>query len=150
LSEFFVDTSALVKHYVNETGSVWVQSWMSRSAGNVIVLSQLASVEFVAVLARRLREGKMTPVEFTTLRGAFLTDKDEFYLSIDLDDAVFIHARDLVADHVLRTLDAIQLACALEAAHLFNIQPTFISADTRLLAAAAAEGLPTDDPNAHP
>jgi uncharacterized protein len=71
-------------------------------------------------------------------------------LLIDLDETVLDRARDLLLKHPLRTLDAIQLACALEAAHLFNIQPNFISADTRLLTAASAEGLPTDDPNLHP
>ena len=108
------------------------------------MLSQLASVELVSGLSRRLREDKLTLSDFVALR------RDEFYLSIDLDEMVLIRARNLVAKHPLRTLDALQLACALEAAHLFDIQPTFISADTRLLAAASAEGLPTDDPNTHP
>ncbi len=149
MSEFFADTSAIVKHYINETGSAWVRDWSTRSAGHIIVLSQLASVKLVSVLSRRLREGKLTLADFVALRGAFLTDRDEFYLSIELDEMVLIRARNLVAKHPLRTLDAIQLACALEAAHLFNIQPVFISADTRLLTVAAAEGLAADDPNAH-
>ena len=150
MSVFFADTSAIAKHYLNETGSRWVRSWSQRSSGNIIVISQLASVEFVAALARHLRDGSINAADFALFRGAFLIDRDEFYLTVDLDEAVFIQARKLVATHPLRTLDAIQLACALEAIRLLNTQLTFVSADTRLLAAAAAEGLFTDDPNAHP
>jgi len=69
---------------------------------------------------------------------------------IELDNRVLAMARRLLIRHPLRTLNAIHLAGALEAKRLLSIQPTFISADTRLLTAAAAEGLPTDDPNAHP
>ncbi|MDZ4766916.1 MAG: hypothetical protein SGI73_20445 [Chloroflexota bacterium] len=50
----------------------------------------------------------------------------------------------------LRTLDALQLASALVATNFLPDAPIFISADLKLLAAASAEGLPTDDPNAHP
>jgi uncharacterized protein len=150
LSVFFADTSAIAKYYLNEIGSGWVRGWANQSSGNIIVISQLASVEFVAALARRLRDASISTADFALFRGAFLKDRDEFYLTIDLDEAVFIQARSLVAVHPLRTLDAIQLACALESIRLLNIQPIFISADTRLLAAAAAEGLLTDNPNAHP
>lgn len=54
---------------------------------------------------------------------------------------------------VLRGYDAVQLAAALEvnAASLSLGMPTvtLVSADTELNAAAAAEGLPIENPNAH-
>lgn len=63
-------------------------------------------------------------------------------------------AEDLLEAHPLRAYDAVQLASALEsndrlvAADLAPL--VFVSADTRLLAVAMAEGLATDDPTAHP
>jgi hypothetical protein len=56
--------------------------------------------------------------------------------------------------HPLRTYDAVQLASALEsttrlvAAGLLPLR--FVSADARLLVAAATEGLMTEEPQAHP
>ncbi len=150
MSEFFVDTSALAKIYLNEVGSTWVRRWAKRGSGNVIIISHLTSIEFLAALSRRQKEGNINIANFTILSGAFLTDKDEFYLTLDIDDPVIIRARSLVTRYPLRTLDAIQLASALEAINLLGARPTFISADTRLLTAASAEGLPIDDPNTHP
>jgi predicted nucleic acid-binding protein len=61
-----------------------------------------------------------------------------------------IAARNSIARYPLRALDAIQLASAVQAVQLLSVAVTFASADQNLLAAAAAEGFSTDDPNAHP
>ena len=60
----------------------------------------------------------------------------------------------LAETHAIRGYDAVQLAAALEV-HAFCLAlgmpaPTLISADVDLNAAATAEGLAVDDPNAHP
>ena len=60
----------------------------------------------------------------------------------------------LARKHGLRAYDAVQLAAALDVSRLY--QPpganpiTLVSADQELNAAATAEGLAVDDPNAHP
>ena len=52
----------------------------------------------------------------------------------------------LVANHPLRTLDAIHVASArLFAARMTALELTFVSADTRQSAVAASIGLPTKD-----
>lgn len=150
MSQFFIDTSALAKRYIPEIGSIWINSWIVPQANNEIIISPLATVEMISLLTRRQRESSITLLQRVSMQKDFQFHVQEQYLGIDLDDNVLERARDLLLKHPLRTLDALQLACALEAAHLFDIQPTFISADTRLLAAASAEGLPTDDPNTHP
>jgi predicted nucleic acid-binding protein len=143
LNQFFIDTSALAKRYIPEIGSVWVNSWIAPQANNEIIISALATVEIYSLLTRRERESSITLSQRQLMVNDFQFHVQEQYFLIDLDVSVLDRARDLLLKHPLRTLDAIQLACALEAAHLFNIQPIFISA-------AAAEGLPTDDPNLHP
>jgi uncharacterized protein len=149
LSQFFIDTSPLAKRYIPEIGSAWINSWIVPQANNEIIISALATVEIYSFLTRRERESSVTSSQRQLMQNDFQFHVQEQYLLIDLDETVLDRARDLLLKHPLRTLDAIQLACALEAAHLFNIQPIFISADTRLLSAASAEGLPTDDPNMH-
>ncbi len=150
MSIFFADTSAIVKQYLQEVGSAWVRTWASRSSGNVVILSRLTAVEFVSALARRQRQGNLSTADFIALRGAFLSDMDQFYITVHLEESVLIRARGLVSLYSLRALDALQLASALEGIHILGEPLTFITADIDLLKAATAEGLLTDDPNAHP
>jgi predicted nucleic acid-binding protein len=150
VSIFFADTSAIAKQYLVEPGSAWVQSWASRSAGNIIIISRLTTVEFISGLARRQREGTISLSDFSVQRGAFLDDTDKFYLTIDVDEPVLILARDLVAKHSLRALDGIQLASAIFAETALSIKFTFVSSDRQQLTAATAEGFAVDDPNLHP
>lgn len=150
MTAFFVDTSALAKRYVPEAGSAWVRSWIDPSQGNVILISEVTIVELVSALARRQREGTVSSTDFLRLRNDFLLHADREYLVVNLHDRVVLQASRLVAAHPLRTLDALQLASALVAARDLGAIPTFVSADRNLLAVAAAHGLPTDDPHAHP
>lgn len=149
MSDYFVDTSALAKRYVAETGSTWVRSWIHPDAGHRVFISAIASVEVMSALMRREREGTLSREDRQKLENDFLYHVETEYLLIDPDKNVLNKARYLLK-HALRTLDAIQLASALETSLLFDIHPIFVSADTRLLNAAAAEGLPIDDPHAHP
>jgi hypothetical protein len=68
--------------------------------------------------------------------------------------AVADRAMDLAERHGLRGYDAVHLAAALIIADAQQRRGlpagTFLSADSIQRTAAAAEGLPVDDPNAHP
>jgi predicted nucleic acid-binding protein len=96
LTIYFVDTSALVKRCVNETGSAWVVSWIAVEAGNVIVISELAIVEIFSAFARRVREGSLTAATANVLRANFLLHVEKEYVVTTLDSQLLIHARDLV------------------------------------------------------
>ncbi len=151
MAAYFLDTSALARRYLPETGADWVSSWIVPAARNEIAISALAIVEMASLLARRRQEGTVSAADFTTLYGAFLAHAETQYFVVGLTGDVLRRAATLVAQHpLLRSLDAVQLACALAFAETRAIRPTFVSGDKRLLAAAAAEGLPVDDPNAHP
>lgn len=149
MSVFFADTSALAKRYVPEDGSAWVQSWIEPASGHVTIISALSTVEFIALLARRQREGSVSATDFDRLRRDFMFHVRRQYQVIVLGPDVLGQAQQLVAKHPLRTLDAIQLATAHAAARAIGAFPVFVTADQRLLAVAATEGFPTDDPNAH-
>jgi predicted nucleic acid-binding protein len=76
------------------------------------------------------------------------------YRIVEILPALTSRAASMVQIHGLRAYDAVQLAAALEinadriAVGLSTA--TLISADVVLNAAAVAEGLAVDDPNAHP
>ena len=55
MAGYFVDSSALVKRYVNETGSVWLSGLVAPSAGNDIYIARITTVEVIAALTRRAR-----------------------------------------------------------------------------------------------
>ena len=54
---YFFDSSALVKYYVSEIGSGWVEAVIDAQPPNHIALAQIAGVEVVAALAQRVRAG---------------------------------------------------------------------------------------------
>lgn len=73
---------------------------------------------------------------------------------IELTPKVLNDAEFLARTHGLRAYDAVQLAAAREVDRLYRsagLAPiTLVSADRELNAAAATEGLVTDDPCQHP
>jgi uncharacterized protein len=149
LSLVFADTSALVKRYVPETGSTWVESWFAPASGTIVAISELAILEILSALARRYREGSIPAAVFAQLQIDVRFHARWVYLVIPLEGTIIAAAGDLILRHPLRSLDAIHLASAQIGAQLLGATPTFVSADGRLLAAATAEGFPTDDPNLH-
>ncbi len=149
MNVYFVDTSALAKRYLAELGSTWTLGWIEPPASNIAVVSELASIEMFSLFARRQRENKLTGVNAASLRIDFLLHLEQEYLTVLLDSAIIRQAQVLVTTHPLRTLDAIQLACALQAVSTLATSMIFVSADKNLLAAAQAEGLVTDNPLDH-
>jgi hypothetical protein len=147
----FWDTSALVKHYHPELGTAKVDTLL-RVPGLEQVLSRLGVTETFSVFAGKVRAGLVTQAEFDKLCRRFLADTR---------GKVFSVARLLVAHHKeaerllrnygpkpgqgIRTLDALQLAVAIDLRNK-GVIDTVISADTRLLAAAQAEGFTVFDP----
>jgi uncharacterized protein len=148
--EFFVDKSSLAKRYLNEIGSSWVLSWIEPLTENIIIVSELTQVEIYSIFARRQREKTLDAENAAILQTDFLFHAQKEYLVVPLDTDILVQARQLLIKHPLRTLDAIQLSCAMQSAALLESPITFISSDKNLLAAALAEGFVIDDPNAHP
>lgn len=145
-----MDTSALAKRYRPEIGSSWISGLIEPSAGNVIVISDLTVIELTSVLSRHHREGNLALGHFNFLAQSVIWHASHEYLAVPVDPEVLILSRRLLIDHPLRTLDSIQLACALRAQSLLQEPLTFITADRNLLAAASTERLATDSPLVHP
>lgn len=151
MSFIYADTSAFGKRYLVESGTRWVRSWIHPSAGNTIGISEIGIIEFQSILTRRLYEGSVSQSLANQLEQDFLYHvRHSEYQLVSFSLRLRQEALQLVKRQNLRTLDAIHLASAVISGQLMGVKPTFISADKRLLAAAAAEGFTTDDPLAHP
>jgi predicted nucleic acid-binding protein len=154
MTQYFLDSSALIKRYVVESGTTWVRSLTNRGSGHTVIIAQITQIEIVSGASRRVREGTLTTRTAQAVRLLIDRHVRRAYVVIGLTPQVVQRAEDLLAIHSLRTYDAVQLAAALEsnsrivAAGLSPVR--FVSADARLLVAAAAEELLTEDPNAHP
>ena len=148
---YFFDSSALVKRYVREQGSAWVREITATEGGHLIHLSLLTSTEIASALARRQREGGLTPHERDRLFGAFLVDCARSYLLLRMEEDLIQRAISLVQRYPLRSADAIQVATAVELSLTLQeaqFGPVIVaSADDRVLQAARQEGLPVANPN---
>jgi len=150
LANYYVDTSSLVKRYVVERGTPWVISWVEPAANNIIFVCEITPIEVASSFERRIRDGSLSSTAAGLLFNDFLIHLEQEYLVYALGTPAFMLARSLVQKHPLRTLDAIQLASAIELRAFFSEPITFVSGDRNLLAAASLEGFPIDDPNLHP
>ena len=150
MSTIFLDTSALAKRYVAEVGSGWLKAQIEPTAGNISIIAELAIVEMFSLLVRKQREGHLALNDLLMLQNNFLLHAKSEYLVVLMDSPILVQARQLVTKHSLRTLDAIQLACAVDARTILQEPMLFLSADTNLLRVVAIEGFPIDNPDQHP
>ncbi len=147
----FLDTSALLKRYVSETGSARIRRLASSGENNRLFVSRIAWVEMLSALARLEREGNLSPEHVTSTVRIFQYDWETQYHVVEVDGNLVGIAGQLVREHPLRAYDAVQLASALRI-HSATVREdsdvfTFVSADNRLLNAASDKGLRTDNPN---
>jgi predicted nucleic acid-binding protein len=152
VARYFLDSSVVVKRYVAETGSAWIRRLCAPAGGNALYAAHVMGAEVSAAIMRRVRRGEITAVDaaFPSLQAHLRTD----YTPVYVTDALVQRAVDLTRRYPLRGYDAVHLASALQLAAecvaLGIPAPIFVCADTDLNAAASAEGLAVDDPNAHP
>ena len=148
---YFLDTSALLKRYVEEEGSQYIRQLLTRSDFS-FHQSFLTPLEITSALYRRHRAGLLSNPELTQILNAYTAHTQDRYATILHSDQLMHLAATLLARHPLRSLDAIQLAAALTLQSTFppNASPfTFVSADDRLLTVARLENLLADNPNTH-
>jgi predicted nucleic acid-binding protein len=150
---YFLDSSALVKRYVAEVGSAWIQAITTPAARNKLIIARLTWVEILSAFARRQREGTTAPDDAASAIKSFRYDLDHQYQVVELSRTLIEAAGQLVSKHPLRASDAIQLASALQVFSAFaptkTVSLAFLSGDDRLISAAQAERLNTENPNSH-
>lgn len=141
----YLDTSSLVKLYMDEVGSKDMEALAGRASA--IATSWLAYAEARSAFARKRREKDLTDLEYHFAIAALERDWDT-YLTIDVAAKIVRDAGRLAEKHALKALDAVHLASALsvkEDQELSFQSLVLSSADIRLLGAGRAEGLATAD-----
>lgn len=148
---YFVDSSALVKRYISETGSKWVLGLFAPALDNEIFIAAITGVEIVAALTRRMRSGSISAADATLVCNQFRNDLQTDYQSVEITEAVINSGMILAETRDLRGYDAVQLAAgyAVNSLCIANGLPPaiFVSSDNELNLAAASEGLLVENPN---
>ncbi len=154
MSAYFFDSSGLVKRYLNETGSNWVIGLFKPSAKNTTLVARIAGVEVVSAIARKRKGVKITPINAQKSISRFQRYFRQRFVKISLTPQLTENAMKIADKYELRGYDAVQLASAIEANNLRQINGLssiiFISSDNALNSAAKSEGLTIDNPNNYP
>lgn len=154
MTTFYADSSALVKRYVTETGSEWLQTLIDPGTDHTFVVAGIGLVEISAALGAKHRHGVLTASVLDNLLRDLHRDARDQYWLVDVTQLIINQAMALTRRQKLRGYDAVHLACALFSRNILFQQGlpalTFLSADLDLLAAARSEGLTADNPNDHP
>jgi predicted nucleic acid-binding protein len=132
----YLDTSSLVKLYVEETGSEKIRDIAYNAT--VISTSKIAYAEARAAFARKQKEDGFT---INTLRKIVedLNRDWESYFVVEITDGLIRSAGDIAEKHLLRGFDSIHLASAINLRDKTGAEIYFSSNDARLNRAAEKE-----------
>lgn len=133
----YLDTSRLIKLYVEEGGSSETERLVGQAT--LVCTSVVAYPEARSALARLCREGALTPDEHASTKADLEEDWPR-YLAIEASGRVWRAAGDLAEKHALRGFDSLHLASFLYLVDEGVGEPVqFSSFDGRLNSAAQAE-----------
>lgn len=150
MPSFYLDTSALVKLYVEEEGTAFLLDLLAQYTEASFYVLAVSPLEFRSAVRRREAAGEIPGAVAAGVLARLERHLERRWLQVPMANAVLERAGRLVDRHGLRALDALQLAGCQTVAALPAGEPVaFVCADRELLAAAAAEGFRVIDP-AHP
>jgi len=151
---YFIDSSALVKRYINEVGSTWILGLFTPTLNNEIFIAAITSVEIVAAITRAERGKRISTSDALMVRAQFKNELQIEYQVIEITENIIMAGMMLAETYGLRGYDAIQLSVGYTVNTLCissGLAPiVFVSADNELNVAASNEGLIVENPNKQP
>lgn len=153
MGHYYFDSSALVKRYVTEAGTAWVNNLCAPSTDHVLYTVRISGAEIIAALFLRARTGSLAMSDVQAVAVRFKLDFRQRYQIVEVTEPLVNSAMVLAEKHGLRGYDAIQLAAAVELqavrASVALSVITLVSADDKLNMAAVTESLLVENPNDH-
>lgn len=143
---YYVDASAWVKRYCQETGSSWVEDFFNHQ--QMIACASLGYVEVMATLSRKKKAQEMAAPAFEEKLQELDADWERFF-QVKMADEVVELAADLARDLSLRGADAVHLAAALWFQRLLSAEEDrliFVASDRELKKGAQSSSLEVVDP----
>lgn len=146
MANVYLDTSALIKLYIEEEGTARVIALTEHIDSAQVIILDVTLLESRSAVRRREREGDVSGVDANRILKQIEEDASSSFLLQPSTSVVMEEAARLIDRHPLRTYDALQLAGCLVARHGVPGSLTFVCADARLCEAAGLEGLTTLNP----
>ena len=143
----YLDTSALIKLYIEEEGTERVVGATEDIGGVPVVVLDLTPLESRSAVRRREREGDISGLDAGRILRQIEEDVSSLFLVQPSTSAVIEEAARLIDRHPLRAYDALQLAGCLIVRDDVPGPLTFVCADTRLCEAAGREGAVRPEPH---
>lgn len=161
---YFLDTNAIIKAYRLEPGTDWINGVIGQKPSPRIFISELARVEVPSTLYKIEREKRIDEAITNWACNRFERDirlsdpshKQRKYIVISFTPITFARAAELLkkyrsgSPNALRSLDGIQLACAIIARDTLPASErdeiAFVTADRQLLGIAGNEGFTVLNP----
>jgi uncharacterized protein len=134
----YLDSSALVKRYVEEQGTSDVLDWMDDSELNGTVL--VTRAEVAAAITRAVRMQYVSPENARQFLNIFHKEWNNF-TRLPITESLVARADALACEHNLRGYDAVHLASALNWQDLIDQPVTLVTYDKELASAAQALGM---------
>ncbi len=134
----YLDTSSLVKLYVEEIGSNEVKKLVK--AAQIVSTSRIAYVEARAGFARKLREGELDRTGWEQIVKDLEIDWKRYFI-MEVSETLTKLAVVLADKYPLRGFDAIHLASGLLLKRKTKLDVRFSCFDKKLKEAAQSEGL---------
>ena len=146
MASVYLDTSALIKLYIEENGTERVVGVTDDFDGVRIIILDIAPLEARSAVRRRQREGDISGADADRILNQIEDDGSSLFVVQPSTSAVIEEAARLIDRHPLRTDDALQLAGCLVTRDNVPGPLTFVCADVRLCEAAGQEGLTVLNP----
>jgi predicted nucleic acid-binding protein len=148
LALFFLDTSTLVKLYVQEPGTDRLLPLFSDQPDNRFAVLAISVVEVRSAIRRRRRSCDIDASTATSILENVQSHMETQFIRQMINETVIDTALEMIDRYALRAYDAIQLAGCLVLCAVTAEAFTFVCSDHRLLEAARSEQLRTLDPAA--
>lgn len=134
----YLDTSAAVKRYVSEPGSLRVRALLRR---HDFLSSAITPVEITSALCRRKQNGDLSEENFRTVLRRIQNDRRQWEL-VELGTMVLSRAEEIIQGSApVKALDAIHIASLVTFQAAAGIRIPFITSDRKQRDAGAQMGL---------
>jgi predicted nucleic acid-binding protein len=148
---FYFDSSALAKGYIEEKGSLIVEYILKNTVAKQWRVLMLGLLETVSIFVRKKNGGIISKAVFRTSLQALRRDFIDNLSSsiIEAKNALALDAIYLIEKYSINSTDAVVLRSALDLASVERKQGNdliLVTSDQRLITAAKAEGLQVINP----
>ena len=139
----YLDSSALVKRYIEEDGSDKVNALLHEKS--VAAVSRLAYPEILAAITRRHKAKEIETGAFERIKKAFKFDW-AFFVVVEFHKEVFKFIDEIIVKYALKGADSVHLSSALWLKKAMKQDVVFVASDLELIKAAKAEKLQIFNP----